>query len=124
MHALKPSYFQPQPLRRHRTVPRLKPQRPYQAIVLETTVRLSVNVVLSVVAISALAQLLPYRASQETKLQELQVAVKSASDRVQQVQTHFKQYFDPYQVNANMQAQSGRIGVRQRRIVWQEPGKQ
>lgn len=123
MHALKPSYPLPQPLRPRRTVPRLKPQRLHQAIVIETTIKLSVNVVVSVAAISALAQLLPYRASQETKLQELEVAVKSASDRVQLVQDHFKQYFDPYQAGANMQLQSGRIGAQQRRIVWREPGR-
>lgn len=126
MHALKPSYLPPQPPKRARTVPRTKAkqrQHPYRAIVIESTVRLSVNVVLSTVAISALTQLLPYRSSQATRLQELQVTVQSTDERVQRVQNNFRQYFDPYQTEANMQAQSHRIGAQQQRIVWREPAK-
>jgi hypothetical protein len=123
MHALKPSY-PPQPPKRTRTVPRAKAkqrQHPYRPILIETTVRLSVNVVLSTVAISALTQLLPYRAAQLSRLQELQVTVQSTGERVQRVQDNLQQYFDPYQTEANMQAQSHRIGAQQRRIVLQEP---
>lgn len=126
MHALKPSSLPPSPPKRVRTVPRAKAkqrQRPHRAVIVEATVRLSVNVILSTVALSALTQLLPYRSSQGAKLQELQAAVKSTSEREQRVQDHFKQYFDPYQADANMQAQSHRIGVQQRRIVWQEQVK-
>src|SRR5579883_2364784 len=118
MHALKPSYLPPQPTRRTRTVPRHKPQprpRPHRAIVIETTVKLSVNAVLSVAAIGALVQLLPYRSSQLAKLQELQTAVQSMNDRVDRAQAHFSQYFDPYQTESNMEAQSNRIGAQQRR---------
>ncbi|XGV97055.1 MAG: hypothetical protein ACAF41_30580 [Leptolyngbya sp. BL-A-14] len=126
MHALKPSYLPPQPPKRTRTVPRSKvkqQRRPYRAVVIESTVKLSVNVVLSVVAISALTQLLPYRSSQMAKLQELQVTVQAAGERVQRVQDHFNQYFDPTQTEANMQAQSHRIGAQQRRIVWSQPAR-
>lgn len=126
MHALKPSYLPPQPPKRVRTVPRSKvkqKQRPYRAVVIESTVKLSVNVVLSMVAISALTQLLPYRSSQITKLQELQVTVQSTGERVQRVQARFNQSFDPSQADANMQAQTDRIGVQQRRIVWSQPTK-
>lgn len=124
MHALKPSYhIPPQPLRPLRTVPRQKTkakQRPYRALVIEATVKLSVNVVVSAVAIGALAQLLPYRSSQAAKLQELQVTVKATEERVERTQKKFNQYFDPYQTDANMQAQSNRIGAQQHRIVWRE----
>jgi hypothetical protein len=124
MHALKPSYLPPQPPKRARTVPRAKAkqrQHSYRPLVIEATVRLSVNVVLSTVAFSALTQLLPYRSSQAARLQELQVTVKSTDERVQRVQDNFRQYFDPYQTKANMQAQSHRLGTQQRRIVWSEP---
>ena len=124
MHALKPSYLPPQPPKRNRTVPRAKVkqrQHPHRPLAIETTVRLSVNVVLSAVAISALTQLLPYRAAQVSRLQELQVTVQSTGERVQRVQDNLQQYFDPYQTEANMQAQSHRIGAQQRRIVWREP---
>ncbi len=126
MHALKPSSLPPSPPKRVRTVPRAKAkqrQRPHRTVIVEATVRLSVNVILSTVALSALTQLLPYRSSQAVKLQELQAAVKSTSEREQRVQDHFKQSFDPSQADANMQAQSHRIGAQQRRIVWQEPVK-
>ena len=124
MHALKPSYLPPQPPKRIRTVPRAKAkqrQHPYRSILIETTVRLSVNVVLSTVAISALTQLLPYRAAQLSRLQELQVTVQSTGERVQRVQDNLQQHFDPYQTQANMQAQSHRIGAQQRRIVLRQP---
>ena len=125
MHALKPSHLPPQsPKRRTRTVPRAKTKprhHPHRTLFVEATVRLSANVVLSAVAISALTQLLPYRASQAARLQELQVTVKSTDERVQRVQTKLSQYFDPYQTEANMQAQSHRIGIQQRRLVWREP---
>ncbi|PSB28429.1 hypothetical protein [Stenomitos frigidus] len=124
MHALKPSYLPPQPPKRSRTVPRTKAksrQHPHRPLAIEATVRLSVNVVLSTVAISALTQLLPYRSSQIDRLQELQAALKSMDERVQQVKSNFEQYFDPYRTEANMQAQSHRIGAQQRRIVWREP---
>lgn len=126
MHALKPSYLPPQPPRRVRTVPRAKAkqrQHPYRAAAIESTVRLSVNVVFSMVAISALTQLLPYRSSQAARLQELQVTVRSTDERGQRVQNNFRQYFDPYQTEANMQAQSHRVGVQQHRLVWHEPAK-
>jgi len=76
------------------------------------------------VAIGALAQLLPYRASQAAKLQELQVTIAATGERVERTQKKFKQYFDPYQADANMQAQSNRIGTQQRRIVFRRPGGQ
>jgi uncharacterized membrane protein YhiD involved in acid resistance len=90
-------------------------------MVIESTVKLSVNVTLSMVAISALTQLLPYRSSQMTKLQELQVTVQTTDERVQRVQARFNQSFDPSQIDANMQAQTNRIGAQQRRIVWSQP---
>ncbi|MBD2036865.1 hypothetical protein H6F86_06560 [Phormidium sp. FACHB-592] len=127
MHALKPSSFPPQPQRPLRTVPRQKTkvkQRPYRAALIETTVKLSVNVVLSAAAIGALSQLLPYRSSQAAKLQELQVTVAATEERVERTQNKFKQYFDPYQTGANMQAQSNRIGTQQRRIVFRRAGGQ
>lgn len=126
MHALKPSYLPPQPPKRIRTVPRTKAKqqrRPYRAVIVESAVKLSVHVVLSTVAVSALTQLLPYRSSQMVKLQELQVAVQTTEERVQRVQDHFTQYFDPSQTEANMQAQSHRIGAQQRRIVWSQPAR-
>jgi hypothetical protein len=85
--------------------------------VIETTVKLTVNVVLSTVAISALTQLIPYIDTQKTKLAEVQAAVKSTHDRLQHTQARFSRYFDPYQTKVLMQEQSDRIDPNQRQIV-------
>jgi len=132
MHALKPSYSHLQSVSPQRTVPHRqqrqhqRPQErryPYRAVVVETTIKLSVNLVVSAAALSALAQLIPYRHAQEAKLKELQAAVQSSKDRLQQTRSTFSQYFDPYQTKAVMQQQSGRVDAQQRQIIWRETGK-
>ncbi|MCL6433351.1 MAG: hypothetical protein K6T90_03905 [Leptolyngbyaceae cyanobacterium HOT.MB2.61] len=110
--------------RRPRRVPRTTPRKrsnPYRAIALETGIKLAVNMVLSAVAITALVKLLPYRAAQEAKLKELDVAVESTNRRVGQVQASFKQYFDPAQARALMQQTTNRIDPSQRQIILQPP---
>jgi hypothetical protein len=124
MYALKPSQPRPQPGKPQR--PRRKPNvrkrvSSSKAIAYETTAKLVVNVVLSMAAISALVQLLPYRSSQEVKLQELEAAVKSTGDRVQKVQSKFSYYFDPYQARESMQELTDRIDPLRRRIIWKTP---
>ncbi|MGI0488338.1 hypothetical protein ACN4EK_23080 [Pantanalinema rosaneae CENA516] len=126
MYALKPSRPQPQPVRPLRVVPkansRQKQRHAYRAIVYEASAKLAVNVVVSVAATAALIQLIPYRSSQEVRLQELQAAVQSTSDRVQRVQASFNYYFDPSQTREIMQEQSNRIDPQRRQIIWKQPG--
>jgi hypothetical protein len=98
-----------------------KKAKSYRAIAYETTAKLTVNIVLSIAAVGALFQLLPYRSSQEVKLQELQAAVKSTGSRVQQVQAKFSYYFDPSQARESMQELTGRIDPQRRQIVWKAP---
>ncbi|MBM0741456.1 hypothetical protein JOY44_07485 [Phormidium sp. CLA17] len=128
MYALKPPTPTPQSARPLRVVPKArakaKPRRktkPYRAIACETVAKITVNAVLSIAAIGALFQLLPYRSSQEIKLQELQAAVKSTGSRVQQVQSKFSYYFDPSQARESMQELTGRIDPQRRQIVWKAP---
>jgi len=83
-------------------------------------VKLSVNVFLSLAAIAALVQLLPYRSNQEAKLQELQTTVASTHERVEQIQTRFSNYFDPSQGHTLMQQQSNRIDPRRVQVIWQK----
>ncbi|HEY9907805.1 MAG TPA: hypothetical protein V6D18_09350 [Thermosynechococcaceae cyanobacterium] len=121
MHAFQPSSLPP--TRRSRSI---APQRrvhrhPHRSLAIEATIKLTVNLVLSGVSIAALAQLLPYRAAQETRLQEIQAAVQSANGRTQQNQAKFGHYFDPAQSRSLMQQHSNRIEPGQRPIVWQEP---
>lgn len=124
MYALKPPPSNRPPSRSTRLVPkaRLRKHRAsYQAIAYETTAKLLVNVVLSVVAVSALVNLLPYRSSQVTKLQEMEAAVKSTSARVQRERARFSYYFDPYQARENMQQLTDRIDPTRKRIIWKIP---
>lgn len=124
MYALK----QPKPVQPPQRTPRVSPQarsrkrsHPHRAIAYETTAKLIVNVVLSVAAVSALVQLLPYRAAQEGKIQELEAAVKSTNQRVQGVQARFQNFFDPYQARENMQDLTDRIDPLRRRVIWKAP---
>jgi hypothetical protein len=130
MYALKPSpHRNSQPARqpakpRRRVKPKVKLQRksaPHRVIAYETTAKLAVNFTLSMAAIVALVQLLPYHSSQDVKLQELQAAVKLTGDRVQRVQSKFNNYFDPSQARENMQELTDRIDPSRRQIVWQTP---
>ncbi|HEY9615492.1 MAG TPA: hypothetical protein V6C64_01535 [Microcoleaceae cyanobacterium] len=125
MYALKPSRPQPQPVRPQRVASkassRQKQRQVYREIAYEASAKLAVNVVVSVAATAALIQLLPYRASQEVRLQELQAAVQSTGDRVQRVQSSFNYYFDPSQTREIMQEQSNRIDPYRRQIIWKQP---
>lgn len=124
MYALQSPNSRPQPVKRSRTVSRSRPRsypRSHRVLAFETTVKLAVNVVLSTAALTAVSQLLPYRTSQEAKLQEVQVAVESAGERFQKSQSRFSRYFDPYQARAIMQEQTNRIDPERRQIILQGP---
>lgn len=99
-----------------------KQPHPYRAIALETSAKLAVNLVLSMAAIAALVQLLPYRVSQQAKLTELQAEVASTGDRVKRLQTEFNHNFDPAQAQAVMEEQTTRIDARKRNILWLNNG--
>lgn len=124
MYALKPPPPNHPPTRAKRIAPKArlrKREASYQAIAYETTAKLLVNVVLSIVAVSALVNLLPYRSSQVIKLQEMEAAVKSTSARVERERAKFSYYFDPYQARENMQQLTDRIDPTRKRIIWKTP---
>jgi hypothetical protein len=126
MYALKSPQPDSRPTKRTRRVPRThlrNQKKPYREIAIETSVKLAVNVLLSVVAIVALTKLLSYKVTQEAKLQELDVAVRATNDRVRTVKSNFKQYFDSSQARSLMQQQTNRIDPTQRQIIWKSPGK-
>lgn len=122
MYATKPSQPLSLPSRRPRRSPHTKARRRglYQRMAYETSARLVVNVVMSCVAVSALVHLMPYRSSQDVRLQELQVAVKSTGERVQRVQSSFNYFFDPSQARSIMEQQSNRIDPLRRPVIWQQ----
>jgi hypothetical protein len=123
MHALQPLPSQSQPVRRSRATAKAHPRKrpaPYWEIALETSVKLSVNVALSTVAVVALVHLLQYLSAHTVKLQELKAAVQSTEDRVQTAQRTLSYYFDPSRTSVNMQEQSNRTDTQRRPVVFQE----
>jgi len=87
-------------------------------VAVEVGVKLAVNLVLAIAAVSALVKLIPYNLIQQAKLRELTTEVAAVEGRVEQIQTDFNRHFDPRQATSVMQEQTSRIQPRQRPIVW------
>ncbi len=95
----------PEP-RRHRRTHQPRRSKPYKAIAIETFAKLAVNVTLSIAAVTALVQLLPYHFSTQAKLREIREEVKQTQARVNGLQNEFKRAFDPQQAKTVMQNNS------------------
>jgi len=124
MYAVQHPTPRPQPPRRSRRVSRFRSRQvssPYRVVAIETTIKLGVNLALSLAALVALVQILPFQTNQGAKLDEIQVAVKATNERVNRIRSNFNQYFDSSQTASLMQTQSNRIAPKQRQLIWQEP---
>jgi hypothetical protein len=93
----------------------------HRTIALEVSARLGVNLLLGLVAVSALVKLLPYNLMQAAKLKELQTEVTEVEGRVDLLRAEFKRNFDPQQALNVMQEQSARMHPNQRQIIWLTP---
>lgn len=124
MQAIQPTVTPLQPVKNSPRVTRRTSSRkrshPHQTLAAETGVKLTINIVISVCATSALIQLLPhYRAVQE-KLQEIQAEVNLTQGRVDKSRSDFNRYFDPSLSKTVMQEQSNRVDPQQRPVILQE----
>lgn len=109
------------PRRRQRSSVRGKPRHnPVQAIAIETTAKLTVNLAISMVAISALVQLVPSYKEQQQKLQEISQEVQHTEDRVQRLRSEFTRNFDPQQTRKIMQEQTELQDPQELQIIWQQ----
>lgn len=81
---------------------------------------MTVNIVISVCAASALIQLLPHYQAVQEKLQEIQAEVNLTQGRVDKSRSDFNRYFDPSLAKSAMQEQSNRIDPQQRPVILQE----
>jgi hypothetical protein len=107
----------------HRVLPLSPPKRQrhhYGALTLETVLKLCVNSVLSVAAIAALGNLIPYLISHQAKLREIRTQVRETEAKVSQIRDKFSRSFDPSQAETVMKEQSARVDPNQRRVVWIE----
>ncbi|WP_251955339.1 slr1601 family putative cell division protein [Nostoc commune] len=126
MNAIQPSRPPLQPIQKRRVISRPKRhlrQRSYQVMALESTVKIAVNVVITAVAASALAQLLPYHWLQQAKLREISTEVKLMEGHVNSLQTQFSRNFDPQQTKSIMQEQGYRFDPSQRQVVLVNPDR-
>jgi hypothetical protein len=124
MNAFQPSRPPLEPLKQRRSVPRPKKhlrQRSYQIMALETTAKITVNLVIVSAAVSALVQLLPYHWLQQDKLREIRTEVKLIEGRVNSLRSEFSRNFDPRQAKSIRQEQSYRFDPNQRQIVLINP---
>jgi hypothetical protein len=112
------------PRRQAQATPRPKRhlrQRSHQVLGLEATVKIGVNVAISVAAISALVQLLPYHWLQQERLREIRTEEMQMQERVSQLQAEFSRNFDPREAKNLMQEQSHRHDPNQRKLVLMNP---
>lgn len=94
---------------------------PHQALVIESTAKLTINLVLMAAAVSTLVRLIPYNTQQQADLQHLQAEVTEIGKQVATLQGDFDRHFDPQQALNVMQEQSIRFNPKQRQVVWLEP---
>lgn len=127
MHAPLPSPApspERSPLRRQR--PPLRRQRPLtrrlarHTPVFELSARLAVNAILTVAALSALNQLVPYLQTQTERLDKVNQAVDAATATHAKRKAEFNRYFDPTQASRLIQEYSGYKAPQERQIVWTE----
>jgi hypothetical protein len=90
----------------------------FQALGWEITGRLTVNLVLTLVALSALVKLIPYYQTQRQVLREVETSVKAAEAQNQRLRADFTRYFDPAQTSQVLQENGARESDRHVPIVW------
>jgi outer membrane murein-binding lipoprotein Lpp len=117
----QPSLRPPNPRSSRRAASRRSPRSPYRAAAIEGSMRLGVNLVLGIVAISALVRLLPYNLAQQQRLNEIRSEVAKLDQQVDQLRAEFNRHFDPQQTMHVMQEQSARVNPNQRQIIWLSP---
>lgn len=124
MNAFQPSQPPLQPEKKRHSVPRPKKhlrQRSHQIMAIETSVKITVNLVIITAAVSALTQLLPYHWLQQDRLREIRTEVKLMEGRVNNLRTEFSRNFDPSQAHIIRQEQSYRFNRNQRQVVLINP---
>ncbi len=92
-----------------------------QAIALESSVKITVNLLLAIVATTTIAKLVPYYQSQQNRLATLQASVQVAERNNAELRSQFNRNFDPAQASRIMQEQSGMSYPNQKKVIWQDP---
>lgn len=126
MQALKPvepilELVEPARKLRRGTMPRRR-RNPNQAIAIEITVKLFINIMLAVFATSAVIKLFPYYQSTQEKLEAVEAEVNTAKQQLFEKKDDFSRHFDPRQTQTIMQEQSNLVDPEKVPIIWMESG--
>ena len=113
--------FQPEQISKSRRSSKSLSRRADRTVVREISLKIFVNSVLSVVAVIALAKLIPYQLKQQAKQQEMNRETKEIESRVGQLRENFNRNFDPTQSRKIMQELSPKVDPNQRRIFFVAP---
>lgn len=105
-----------------------RPARPLhagarRAIAFESSVKLTVNLLLAAVATTTIAKLVPYYQAQQRQLDGLQATLQVAEQENTELRSQFNRNFDPVQAAQIMQEQSGLAYPNQKKIVWELPAE-
>lgn len=92
-----------------------------RAIALESSVKLTVNLLLAIVATTTIAKLVPYYQSQQSRLETLEESVTIAERKNADLRKEFDRNFDPTQTSRIMQEQSGLHYANQKKVIWATP---
>jgi hypothetical protein len=89
----------------------------HRSLTIETTLKLSVNLLLIGTTIATVAHILPYARTLQVKLQEMRQETVQTEARVNDLKSSFQDLFDPHQARNVMQKQGHRSEPQQYRIV-------
>lgn len=92
-----------------------------QVIAWETAVKLMINLVLAIAAMSALAVLIPDYQARREKLNQIQAAIRIAERQTSHLRREFSRYFDPRQANSVMREQSSSAAPLKPQIILVDP---
>lgn len=92
-----------------------------RAIAFESSVKLTVNLLLAIVATTTIAKLVPYYQAQQQRLSSLQESVQVAERKNAELRSQFDRNFDPAQAARIMQEQSGLTYPNQKQVIWTPP---
>lgn len=94
---------------------------PHREAAVEAGMKLAVNGILAIAAVSALFKLIPYNLAYQEELQSFQTEVEALDQRVERLEASFNRRFDPQQARSIMQEQSNRVEPTQVRVIFVEP---
>ena len=90
-------------------------------LITETTLKLFLSLLVTLVATISFGKLLPYHFAQSGKLKELRAQVKETEYRVNKKHQQLQKNFDSQQIEALMEEHSPRMTKNRVRVFWQEP---